>query len=362
MTHADVRLVYETHATTYDNERGFATGWLPGELSPAGIENARELGARRRADGIHLVVCSDLARAVATVEVAFGAGPPPRTTDPRLREVDYGQLNGAPVEVVHAQRRARVDEPFPGGQSYREVAAGVDALLRELLVERPGERVLLVGHAATRYSLDHLLTGRPLEAAVAAPFNWRPGWDYLLTPDRPVLHVLDGAAATAVADELAAVYRAAFGAPGYDEPPEAAERFRAEQLARHVERSGFRCVTLRVGGRLVGFGYGYTGERGQWWSDQVAEHAPAEVVADWLGGHFELVELAVDPAEQGRGLATALHDALLLDLPHERALLTTYPGDRPAPRLYRRLGWRLLHRGVLPDSDLWGLHLAAGRG
>ena len=75
---------------------------------------------------------SDLARAVATVDLAFDGSACRSTTDARLRECDYGELNGAPVEVVHARRRARVDTPFPGGQSYREVAAGVDALLDEL--------------------------------------------------------------------------------------------------------------------------------------------------------------------------------------------------------------------------------------
>jgi broad specificity phosphatase PhoE/ribosomal protein S18 acetylase RimI-like enzyme len=352
-----VQVVYETHATTYDNERGVATGWLPGELSPAGVANARELGDRRRDDGLDLVVSSDLARAVDTVELAFAGSPVERTTDVRLRECDYGELTGAPVEVVHAQRRARVDEPYPGGQSYRQVTAGVGALLAELRGVRPGGRVLVVGHAATRFALDHLLTGRPLEAAVVAPFAWRPGWTYVADGHRPALATLDGAGAAAAADELVEVYRAAFGAPGYDEPPEAARRFRDEQLGRHVERDGFRCTTLRVQDRLVGFAYGYTGERGQWWSDQVARSAPPEVVDRWLGGHFEVVEIAVEPAHQGRGFATALHDALLLDLPHRRALLTTYRDDRPAPRLYRRLGWRLLHAGVLPDSDLWGLDL-----
>jgi hypothetical protein len=55
----------------------------------------------------------------------------------------------------------------------------------------------------------------------------------------------------------------------------------------------------------------------------------------WRAGWtYELTDL--------RGLACALHDALLLDLPQHRALLTTYRDDRPAPRLYRRLGWSLL--------------------
>jgi broad specificity phosphatase PhoE len=189
-----VQVIYETHATTVDNENGIATGWLPGELSATGRDNARELGRRRRDDGIDVVLTSDLARAVETVEIAFTGSDVPIITDPRLREVDYGELNGAPVEVIHPQRRARVDSPFPGGQSYRAVTAGVRTLLDELLRERDGQRVLLVGHAATRFALDHLLTGRPLETAVMAPFAWREGWPYELTTEAPRLEVLDGEA------------------------------------------------------------------------------------------------------------------------------------------------------------------------
>jgi ribosomal protein S18 acetylase RimI-like enzyme len=184
----------------------------------------------------------------------------------------------------------------------------------------------------------------------------------------PELIVADRDTALAAADELAAVYRRAFGAPGYDEPPEAAERFRTEQLPRHADRDGFRCVIARrgggagrAGGAVVGFAYGYTGASGQWWTDWVASRVPAEIADTWLGGHFEFVELAVDPDEQGHGLGTVLHDALMADLPHDRALLGTYRGDRPAPRLYRRRGWRLLHPGLDETTDLYGLDLTSTR-
>jgi broad specificity phosphatase PhoE/GNAT superfamily N-acetyltransferase len=354
-----VSLVYETHSTTTDNEAGRCTGWQPGQLSAAGVENACELGRRRRDDGIDLVVSSDLQRAVQTVDVAFAGSTVPRRTDPRLRECDFGERTGAPVEVMHAQRRARVDSPFPGGQSYRQVADGVADLLAELRRDHDGERVLLVGHAATRYALDHLLTGRPLEAAASAPFGWREGWEYVLGPVLPQLAVLDGPAALATQDVLTAVYRAAFTAASYYESEEAVTRFRSEQLPAHTARPGFRCITLMLAGTVAGFAYGYSGERGQWWTDTVAARVPAVLADEWLGGHFELVEVAVAPEHQGRGFGAALVDGLLLGLPHGRALLTTYDDDRPAPRLYCRLGWELLARGALDHRDLWGLRLPA---
>jgi alpha-ribazole phosphatase/probable phosphoglycerate mutase len=39
---------------------------------------------------------------------------------------------------------------------------------------------VLIGHVATRWALDHLLNGVPLERLAAEEFAWREGWEYLL--------------------------------------------------------------------------------------------------------------------------------------------------------------------------------------
>ena len=175
-----VELVYETHSTTVDNERGIATGWLPGELSEHGCEQARALGGRRRADGIAAVHASDLRRAAETAEIAFGGSGIPVRHDARLRECDYGKLNGAPVKRVAAVRRRHVDEPFPGGESYRQVVERTRAFLHDVVAAHDGERIVVIAHSANRWALDHLVDGRPLEELVDAPFDWQPGWIYLL--------------------------------------------------------------------------------------------------------------------------------------------------------------------------------------
>ncbi|HEX4526496.1 MAG TPA: phosphoglycerate mutase family protein, partial [Gaiellaceae bacterium] len=61
-----ITVIFETHSTSVDNERGIATGWNQGELSETGRTQARELGDRRRDDGIAIVFTSDLRRAVET--------------------------------------------------------------------------------------------------------------------------------------------------------------------------------------------------------------------------------------------------------------------------------------------------------
>jgi 2,3-bisphosphoglycerate-dependent phosphoglycerate mutase len=174
-----VQVVYETHSTSVDNERGIATGWLGGALSEAGREQARRLGERRRNDGVDLVVASDLNRAVETARIAFAGSGIPVLLDWRLRECDYGSMNGMPRDRLDAERRARLDEPFPGGESWRQAVARVGLTL-DGLRERDGQRVVLIGHVATRWALDHLVSGRPLEELVDAPFDWREGWEYTL--------------------------------------------------------------------------------------------------------------------------------------------------------------------------------------
>lgn len=174
-----LELVYETHSITLDNEQGIASGWLPGELSPRGRELARELGERRR--DADVVYASDLARAVETAELAFGGTGIPVHLDARLRECDYGELNGRPAAEVAAVRLDHVETPFPGGQSYRDVVEATRSLLAELRARHDGETVVLVAHSANRWALEHLLEGTPLAELVDAPFEWQPGWRYELS-------------------------------------------------------------------------------------------------------------------------------------------------------------------------------------
>jgi len=180
-----VEIVYETHSTTTDNEAGIATGWLPGRLSDLGSRQARELGERRPGEGFAAVFASDLHRAVQTARTAFPDGRPPIHQDVRLRECNYGDLNGHPISLIAARRARHIDEPFPAGQSYRQVVTATRAFLHDLATGWDNSRILVIAHSANRWALDHLLTGTPLEQLLQAPPAWRPGRHYTLPADWP---------------------------------------------------------------------------------------------------------------------------------------------------------------------------------
>jgi len=94
-------------------------------------------------------------------------------------------MTGAPVEQIHSERPARVDTPFPEGESLRNVAERVRSFLEDLACDWNGKRVLIVGHGATKLALDHLLGGLSLEDAASQTFTWEPippSYRYVLTP------------------------------------------------------------------------------------------------------------------------------------------------------------------------------------
>jgi broad specificity phosphatase PhoE len=100
--------------------------------------------------------------------------------DWRLRECDYGDNNGMPANVVHADRAANVDTPHPNGESWRIAVARVKGTLDDIATRFDGQRVLIVGHVATRWALDHYANGRSLEDLATADFAWQQGWEFTL--------------------------------------------------------------------------------------------------------------------------------------------------------------------------------------
>ena len=175
-----IEIVYETHALTEDNERGTATGWLPGRLSAQGRANAAAMGRRRRDDGVAAVFCSDLRRAVETAQIAFGDTDIPILYDWRLRECDFGARHGSPSVELERDRLDHCERPYPGGESHSQAIRRVAGFLADLPTRWADMRVMLIGHLATYRGLEHVVNGLSVRELVAARFEWRPGWEYRL--------------------------------------------------------------------------------------------------------------------------------------------------------------------------------------
>lgn len=171
-----MKIYFATHSTTKDNEQKIASGWKDAELSEVGIQQAKEVGETFKNIQIDLVCCSDLKRAVDTVKIAFG-DKIPTIIDKRLRELNYGDFNGKPSEIVEPMKREHIKKPFPNGESYEQAVKRVHNFCRELKEQYPEKTVLVVGHLATRCGLD-TFSGKTIEECLNTPFKWQPYWEY----------------------------------------------------------------------------------------------------------------------------------------------------------------------------------------
>jgi GNAT superfamily N-acetyltransferase len=108
---------------------------------------------------------------------------------------------------------------------------------------------------------------------------------------------------------------------------------------------GFAGRVALVNGEPVGMGFGVDAVRGNWWVDTVASAVGASHPA--LQDAWTLVELAVLPGQRNHGYGTAIHDALWLSHDRPRMVLSTQKTNLGAQRLYLRLGWRIIHPGLL---------------
>lgn len=173
-----VHITYFVHGTTTDNEQELATGWLPGELSELGLKQAVELGDIVKTDFV-VMISSDLKRAVESAELGF-AGRILLLQDERLRECNYGRLNGSDEHSF--TKTDYIDVPFPGGESYQDVEARMRGLVKDIREKYDGKHVALMAHHAPQLALEVILNGKTWRQAFAEDWRpageWQPGWEY----------------------------------------------------------------------------------------------------------------------------------------------------------------------------------------
>lgn len=176
-----VQITYFVHGTTKDNEQRISSGWKDVELSDLGIQQAKDLSQKVSNKKFDVVFCSDLKRAHDSAKIIW-EGRYPIIPDPRLRECNYGDLNGVSSDIVEPMQEECIYKPFPNGESGEDVKSRVADFIDFLKKNYDGKHVAIVAHKVPQLSLDVLLNGKTWEEALAEDWrktkSWKPGWDY----------------------------------------------------------------------------------------------------------------------------------------------------------------------------------------
>lgn len=174
-----MKITYFVHSITTDNEKGIATGWLQSELSEEGIRRVKQLPSLIYDDSFEVVYPSDLHRAIQSAEIAFGQTHK-IITDKRLREANFGDLDGTPKSFKKNMKQ-HIEVPYPNGESYKDV----EARIRDFLEEKKAsgaEHIAIVGHEATQLALEVICSGKTWEQTIDEDWRptqaWQPGWMY----------------------------------------------------------------------------------------------------------------------------------------------------------------------------------------
>ena len=156
--HCPARIIVARHGQAeYESPEMNASG---GSLTTLGREQARELGERLRTEKVAAVMCSELSRAVQTAEIAAAVlGLPVRVRE-RLHELPAGRSARAPrpirsssTAMARSWLSGDLSVGVPGGETGRETADRVLAVLDEVADQFRGETVLVVSHGGVILAL-----------------------------------------------------------------------------------------------------------------------------------------------------------------------------------------------------------------
>ena len=151
------RIFLVRHGATQLTAEDRFSGAVGVELSEDGRWQAARLGERLQRQGIDAAYCSSLSRAVDTARIIgerCGVAP---VTMQGLEEISHGRWEGltrAEVEERYCDEyTAWEEDPFTfapeGGESGVAVLARSLPVLRTIVTNHPGQRVLVVSHKAT---------------------------------------------------------------------------------------------------------------------------------------------------------------------------------------------------------------------
>lgn len=150
----------------------------------------------------------------------------------------------------------------------------------------------------------------------------------------------DPFAAGELIEEITDLYGTVYAEAPYLEGPDDVADFRDRQFPARLQHKGFRLVTARADGQLVGFVFGHTlPADARWWSG-LLKPAPAELVEETGERTFAVIELVVREDWRRKGVAGRMMAALLGGRHEERATLLVRPDAPAAAAAYEAWGWQ----------------------
>lgn len=163
-------LIIRHGETLWNAERRFQ-GHEDSPLSELGRSQVTALGQRMKNMKFDSLISSDLGRTRETAAIITGFTGHAVELDSRIRERNYGVLEGLTVDEIMQQHadvleRLKTDDPDylpPGGESHRQHYQRNADFFEEILEKRAGFTIAVVAHGGVLDSMFRYVSSLPLD-------------------------------------------------------------------------------------------------------------------------------------------------------------------------------------------------------
>lgn len=175
-----MKIYLARHCQTDWNAAKRMQGQIDTQLDQTGIDQANRLGRSLIGRDIDLIVSSDLSRAASTAGIVGAMLFIRCQSEPRLREIDYGNLAGKMISEFCGLTDAHNHEDWPdimafdyrgyGGEDAKTAFARQKAAMDDLKRRHGYAVALVIGHG---HSLRTLLAGLGLDTRIPPQGDYR---------------------------------------------------------------------------------------------------------------------------------------------------------------------------------------------
>lgn len=157
-----MKFIFVRHGKTHFNEINLTQGWCDSPLSKLGVKQVENMSLQLKDYSINKAYTSPLGRAVETSEIILRSHSIAPIYDKRLKEVNFGILEGINTLFV---KELRIDAPNwmdtlemdyrpYEGEDFRDVInKHIESINDIIASSKEDDTVLIVGHGCSLYGL-----------------------------------------------------------------------------------------------------------------------------------------------------------------------------------------------------------------
>lgn len=173
-----MKFIFVRHGKTHFNEINLTQGWCDSPLSQLGVKQVENMSLQLKDYCINKAYTSPLGRAVETSEIILQSHNIALVYDKRLKEVNFGILEGINTQFVrelHVESSDWMDtlemdyRPYKGEDLHSVITRQREVINDIVENSQEDDTILVVGHGCSLYGLVKTLV--PHDARVRFPDN-----------------------------------------------------------------------------------------------------------------------------------------------------------------------------------------------